>query len=131
MTTTAITAGQAIGTLTNIGADLFATRTAVQTTSDRFFVEAKVTNGAGNYDQSKRIIVWFAPYSVSVTAALAPELLRNIARFVEVIPSKFGSVARVRTSLCEPLSGGYIYVWCEIPTVTVAQSLDISLIEGP
>lgn len=131
MTSTQIITAQSIGTSTNKGSDLFAVRLTPQAITDRFFLEVVITNGAAGYDIKQRPIAWYATYNASVTAATAPALLRNTARYLECIPRPEGSGVSSRTSVCEPLSGPYLYVWFEIPAVAVAQTMSAWIHEGP
>lgn len=131
MTTTTAINAQSIGTGSNIGEGLFAYALTPQSTTDRFFVEAIITNGAAGYDVSNKIIVRFACHSVSMTAALAPPILRSGARYMEVIGSSKAGQVTARTSLLEPLSAAYVYVWLDVPNQTTAQTITVKLIEGP
>lgn len=131
MTTTVAINGQSIGTSTNIGEDKFPQKVTAQTLSDRFFIEGKIVNGADAYDPSNRVVVWYASCSESVTAAASVDLLRNTARRLEVVPSRRSGVSRTKVSDCEPLSGGYIYLWTEVPKLATASTLTVSVIEGP
>lgn len=131
MTVTASIGSQSIGTGSNVGNDKFAQKVTCASGTTAFLIEAKVTNGASAYDPSLRPMIWYASSSFSVTAAAAVDLLRNAARYLEVIPSPNGSVARIRATELETIRGGYIYIWCDIPTVTVAQTLDVDVVELP
>ena len=131
MTTTTIVTAQSVGTSTNVGEGKFPQKTTAQALTDRFYVEAKVTNGAAAYDKSKRITMFMVASPTSVTAAAAVDLLRQTADRVDLrIDDKQGT-QRATISSCIPLSGSYIYVWFDIPNQTVAQTLDVNLVEGP
>lgn len=131
MTTTAAINAQSVGTSSNVGEDLLAYKLTPQSTTDRFFVEALLTNGAGGYDMAQRPRIWYACHSVSMTAALAPKILKQTARYLEIVPSPFSGKQVARVSQLEPLSAAYVYLWLEMPAVTVAQTLTVNLIEGP
>jgi len=136
MTTTAVLSGQSIGTSTNVGNDLtFAASTmkvTIQTTTTTFVVSAKLTNGAGSYNLGSRPVVWYASSPFSVVYTAAPALFRNGgARYLEMVPSTQSGLAVAKTSSLETVNGSYIYVWCDVPTVSVAQTLDISVVELP
>ena len=132
MTTTAAISGQSIGTSTNVGTDKFPAKVTCQSGSDRFFIEAILTNGAGGYDKAQEVLVFYASHTVSATAdAAIVEKLRGCARQLAVKPREAGSAIQVKISDVEPLSGGYIYLWLEIPTVTVAQTITVNVVEGP
>ena len=131
MTITAAISGQSIGTSTNVGPDKFAYKVTAQTISDRFFIEGRITNGVHDYNPTNRTRIWYASSTFSVTAAASVDLLRQTARYLELRESNLSGVARVTVSLCEPLSGGYVYLWAEVPNHVVAQTLDVNVIEGP
>lgn len=131
MTTTAAINAQSVGTSTGVGEDLLAYKLTPQSTSDRFFVEALLTNGAGGYDMAQRPRIWYACHSVSMTASLAPKILKQTARYLEIVPSPFGSKQVARISQLEPLAAAYVYLWLEMPAVAVAQTLTVNIIEGP
>lgn len=130
MTTSNAISSQSIGTSTNIGVDKFPQKITLATGTTAFAVEARVTNGASFYAENA-IRVWFAVSSFSVTAAAAVELLRASAMYLDILPSKFGSIARSRQSLFCPAAGAYLYLWCDIPSTVVAQTLDVNTIELP
>lgn len=132
MTVTASISGQSIGTSTNIGPDKFPQKVTCQSGTDRFFIEATVTNGAASYDPANAIVIFYSSYSQSATAnAALIDKLRKNARRLDVKPRRLAASVVVLASDLEPLSGPYIYLWCEIPTVSVAQTLDVNVVEGP
>ena len=131
MTPTQVITGQSVGTGANKGEDLFAIRLTPQAITDRFFVEAILTNGAGDYDISNRPIIKYACYNASITASTAPAILKRTARYMELLPSKFSSAVVSRTSLLEPLSGPYIYLWVDQPAFVTAATLSVWIHEGP
>lgn len=132
MTVTAAISGQSIGTSTNVGADKFPQKVTAQSITDRFFIEVTVLNGASRYDPANAITVFYTSYSQSITAdSTMMAKLRQLARRIDVKPRVDGSATQIKVSDLEPLSGPYIYLWCEIPTVTVAQTLTVNVIEGP
>lgn len=131
MTTTTAVNAQSIGTSTNVGENLFAYKLTPQSTTDRFFIEAILTNGAGGYDVSSKIYIRYACHSVDMTAALAPPILRSGSRFLEVIGSSSAGQVTARTSLLEPLAAAYVYLWVDVPNQTVAQTITVKVIEGP
>ena len=131
MTTTALIASQSIGTGANVGDNLAAAKFTPAAISDRYFVECILTNGATSYDLNNRPRVWYAGYSASITAALAPAILRKAARYVEITPHVNAGLVAKKTSLLEPLDAPYVYVWIESPNLAVAQTLSVNIIEGP
>jgi len=132
MTTTAAISSQSIGTSTNVGEGKFGQKITAQATTSAFVVTPRVTNGAAGYDPANEIVVRYTSSSFSLTmsaatiAALAPT-----ARFVSVKPAREGGGVVIKDSSLEPITGGYIYLWCDIPTVAVAQTLDVNLVEVP
>jgi hypothetical protein len=131
MTSTQVISSQSVGTGANKGEELFAIRLTPNAITDRFFVEAVLTNGATDIDTSDRPQIRYACYNASITAALAPPILRRTARYLEVIPSPNAGLVVSRTSLLEPLSGPYIYLWVDMPAFPVAGTLSVWIHEGP
>lgn len=132
MTVTAAINGQSVGTSTNIGDDKFPQKVTCQSGTDRFFIEATLLNGAGGYDPAQALVVFYTSYSQSVTANAAMiALLRQMARRLDVKPRREAGATQIKVSDLEPLSGPYIYLWTQVPTVSVAQTLTVNVVEGP
>ena len=133
MLTTAILSSQSIGTSTNIGNELtFSTSTmkkTLESTTAAFVVSARLTNGAAGYNPSTRPVIHYATSPFDYAYTLAPAVFRNGARYLELVPSREGAAIVARASLPEIAAGTYIYFWVEVPAVSTAQTLDISLTE--
>ena len=134
MTTTLITNAQSFGTSTNIGNDKFVTKTTLQTGTTAFLVSARATNAstgaAGN--KGKRVMVWYTSTSWTYSAnASGIDALRKTARFVSVPLGAGTSEVVVEDSSLEPVTGASVFVWVEAPTLDVAATLDINLVELP
>lgn len=129
MTITDSISGQSIGTSTNKGEGKFPQKVTAVTTTTIFLITARVTNGAGEYDQGNRIRIWYASSHFNLTAANAVLQLNKDASFLDIVPKREGGGVSIRSSLTELRNGEYIYFWCDIPGVTVAQTLDVSLVE--
>lgn len=134
MTTTLVTNAQSIGTSTNIGEDKFVTKTTLQTGTTAFIVCGRVTNGStgacGNQGLTLRIWYTTASFTYSANAA-GIDALRQTARFVDIPLRNGTSKVALKDSSLEPVTGASVFVWCEVPTLTVAASLDINLVEVP
>lgn len=135
-TTTAVLSSQSIGTGSNAGNDLtFAASTlklTLQSTTTAYVISVKLTNGTGSYSLSNRPTIKYASSPFSVTYTAAPLLFRNGgSRYLEMVPGCEGNLAVSRSSDIETINGGYLYIWCYVPTVSVAQTLDISVLELP
>ena len=130
MTTTAVIASQSIGTSTNYGADKFPQKVTLTTGTTAFTVEGKITNGAGGYAKQD-IRVWYSVSSFDATAAAAVEIFRFNARYVDLSFGPNGGDIRARASLLEPASGGYLYLWCDVPKLSTAATFDVSTVELP
>ena len=131
MTTTPAINAQSVGTSSAIGDDLLAYKLTPQAATDRFFIEAILVNGAAGYDMAQRPRIWYACHSVSMTASDAPKILKQTARYLEIVPSPFSGKTVARISQLEPLAAGYVYIWLEMPNLVVAQTLTVNIIEGP
>ena len=136
MTTTAVLASQSLGTSTNVGGDLtFATagmKITRQTATTAFVVSAKLTNGAGAYSLSDRPVIRYASSPFSVTYTAAPAMFRNGgSRYLELVPAIGAGGIVSRSSEIETVNGDYIYLWVDSPTVSVAWTLALSVLELP
>lgn len=129
MTTTNAISGQSIGTSTNIGEGKFPQKiTAVSTTSG-FYVQPRVTNGAGDYTGCPKVRVWYCSSSYSLTAAQAVVQLRRNASYVDLDLAGGNAEVAIRDSFLEVLSGQYIYLWVTAPKLPVAATLDVNVTE--
>lgn len=131
MTTTAAISGQSIGTSTNIGDGRFPQKVTANAASTAFNVAARVTDGAGPTNPGT-VRVWFSSSSFNITAAVAVAALGTTARYLDVnLVDSRGSQIIIRDSTLEPLTGGYIYLWCSIPSLGTAATLDVNVVEVP
>jgi hypothetical protein len=131
MTTTSIISGQSIGTGADIGEGLYPQKITIAATTTAFVITPRVTNGAAGYNPGNEITVWYSSSSYSVSAAQAVKLVRGTARTVSVKPSPLAAGDVLRDSTLEPVTGSYIYLWCDIPAASVAQSLSVNVVELP
>lgn len=131
MTITQMLNGQTIGTGANKGEGLFATKLTLQSTTTAYVFTPRVTNGADSYLPKNEIIIWYTTSSFSITAAQAVKQLKSTARYVSIKPSPDNAGVVIKDSSLEPNTGGYLYCWCDIPTVTTAQTLDVNIVELP
>lgn len=132
MTTTASISGQSIGTGSNVGAKLFPQKVTVNVATTAFVISGRVTNGTGNYPQTLYVRIWFTSSSFSVTAAQAVDQLnRAPARYLDLPLKEAAGQVTIKDSMLEVLTGGYIYLWCEVPTMTTAATLDVNVVELP
>jgi hypothetical protein len=131
MTTTNSIASQSIGTSTNVGAGKFPQKVTRQSTTTAILVNVRITNGAAGYAKTDEVRVWFTSSSFDITAALAVNQLRQNAFYVDVRPAQDAAGVSIKSSDIESIQGTYIYFWCDIPTVAVAQTLDVDLVELP
>ncbi len=126
MTTTNPVAGQSIGTSTNVGNSLFPTKVTLGTTDAAIVLTLRVTNGAGKGVDDERSIVtmWYSFSPISVSAAEAPELLKQNARFVELRLEPLAGKDRARDSEISAVSGQYLYLWFDVPKYNTAATLN-------
>lgn len=136
MKTTLITNEQSFGTGSNIGEDKFATKTALQAATTKAAISAKVTNGTTGAGGNKgiKVTIWFAPVTWSLgSAALGVAALRQNARplVVSLDPAAGGVAINSLPMVDVCADSGNAYVWVEAPTLSVAATLSINLIESP
>lgn len=131
MTTTASISSQSIGTSTNIGERLFPQKVTANAATSAYLLGVRVTAGAG-VTLTGTVRVWFSSSSFSITAAQGAIYLRPTARYVDVpLNAVASSAVLIKDSTLEPLTGGYIYLWCEIPNLGTAATLDVNCVEVP
>lgn len=130
MTITAVINGQSFGTSTNVGPNQFAiSPTTLQTSTTAFVVNVKIVLGAGTiFSKTTKLRVWYTSIFESTTAANAPAQLGQTARYVDVILDR--DTAKVDSTL-EPVTGGFFNCWVDSPTLNVAGTLTVNLIELP
>ncbi len=136
MTITSVITAQSIGTGSNKGNSKFATSALVlQSTTTAYVVNVQVTPGAGPVDHKLELRVWFTTTPRTVTAGNAPYTLGQTAHYVDI---RFGtgglslpSVAISKDSALEPVTGGNLHVWCDVPGLDTAATLDVSIVELP
>lgn len=131
MTTTNSIATQSIGTGANKGEGLFPQKVTIAATTTAYVITARITNGTDGYKQAQELRIWFTSSSFSITAAQAVTQLKSTARYLDIKPSPDSGDVRIKDSSLEPITGSYIYFWCDIPTVTTAQTLDVNLVQLP
>lgn len=131
MTTTALISSQSIGTSTNKGEGLFPQKLTLNPATTKFVITAELTNGTGSYNQAQRVVLRYATSSYSYTAANAVAQLAAGAgtRFLELIPAKSTGAISNRFSQIEVPAGQYLYLWVDVPTTSVAQTLSVDCTE--
>lgn len=132
MTITNSIASQSIGTSTNKGNSLFATKVTLAATTTAAQIEALIVNGADSYDPRTNLKIHYAFSSFDMTAATAILTLGRSSRFLEV-PQKPDPLARSgNITLLEPAPGSaYLYFWVDAPATVVASALSVNVIEYP
>lgn len=123
--------GQSIGTSTNIGEGLFPQKITLNAATTCFVITPRITNGAASYDPANEIIVRYSTSSFSITAAQAVSQLDCTSRYVPVKMKPNNGAVAIKDSSLEPVTGGYLYLWCEIPKLSVAATLDVNVVELP
>ena len=131
MTTTVSISGQTIGTGANAGENLFPQKVTRNAATTAFVLSLRLTNGVAEYDRHAEVRVWYSSSPYSVSAALGAVQLKQTARYVDIRPSNLAAGVMIKDSSLEPITGDFIYFWCDIPAVVVAQTLDVTLVELP
>lgn len=129
MTITSAIGGQLIG-LTNKGEGQLPYKLTLQASTTAFVISGRITNVTTN-DPKKITRVWYSTSSYNFTTAQAIKYLRATARYVDVRPIADSGTGIVMDSSLEPVTGNYLYLWCEIPADTVDQVIDVNIIELP
>lgn len=131
MTTTALISGQSIGTGSNMGTGILPIKLTLQTTTTAFVICGRMTNGAAAYNQREELRIWYTTSSFSITAAQAILQLNKTARYVDLRKSSLNAGVVIQDSSLEPVTGASLYIWCDVPNSTVAQTLDVNAVELP
>lgn len=130
MTTVTSLAAQSIGTGANTGNDLFPTKVTLSGISTGLCLSARITNGAGgSFDQRAPLEILYAISHLSVAAAAAVELFKEEARFLSMRTTEVASADRYKNGLLEPIVGGYLYFWCNVPLFNTAAVLNVYVTE--
>lgn len=130
MTITNSIASQSIGTSTNVGDKKFPQVVDRQTTTTSYNLVGRITNGAAEYDPATSVVVYYASSPFSVTAVVGAATLRPSGSLRISLKRNAADVAHV-PGANTPMQGRYIYFWCEVPKLTTAATLDVSLVEFP
>ena len=131
MTTTTAISAQTIGTSTNVGNGKFPQKVTLTAGTTAFVLSALLLNGTDAYSRSNEVRIWYSTSSFSISAAAAVLQLRQTARYLDVRPSINPGETLIIDSTFEPITGAYLYLWCDIPTVTTAQTLTVNVVELP
>lgn len=135
MTVTQLLTAQSIGTGSNKGSDLtFSTaamKLTIQSGTSAFKVIGRLTNGAASYDRANRPTIRYVASPISDVYSDAPPLYRESSRYLELIPAQGAGKISTRISDVETVSGSYIYFWMDVPTVSVAWTVDLYVTEIP
>jgi len=129
-TVTAAINGQSVGTSTNVGDGLFGYKLTKQAASTTFLIAASLTNGAGAVDPRGEIVITYASSPQSLSTAQALAQLRTL-KHLHVKPSPTpGGIVEYSTEL-ETMKGDYVYLWANVPAMTVAGTLTVRTVELP
>lgn len=133
MLATLLINAQSIGTGTNAGEGLFPVKVTLQATTTAYVLSMRVTNGTDAYVTSDEVIVRYSttPFGASYTAAQAVPVLGQTHRFVYIKLQRTAGLAIIKDSSIEPVTGGTLFIWCDIPKVATAMTLDVYLQELP
>lgn len=131
MTTTASISGQSIGTSTNVGNGKFPQKVTAAVTTTGFVISARVTMGTQGSAGASTVRVWYSSSSFNITAAAAVEALSGTVRYLDLILPTTGGTVRIKDGTLEPMTGGYIHIWCDVPVLDVAATLDVNVVELP
>lgn len=132
MTITNSLVSQSIGTSTNKGNTLFATKVTLAGTTTAAQIEGLIVNGAGDYEPRANVRIHYAFSSFDMTAAVASVTFTKGSRFLDV-PLKADPLARSgNITLLEPAMGSaYLYFWVDVPAFVVASALSVNVVEFP
>ena len=132
MTTQSAISGQSFGTSTNVGNNKFSINPlTLSASTTAYVVNVQVTNGTAGGAPQQEIRVWYTTTMRTVTAANAPSYLSATARYVDVRLSVKTADLRIKDSSLEPVTGSYFHCWVDAPTLDVAATLSVDLVELP
>ena len=130
MTTQSAISAQSFGTSTNKGNALFSINPlTIAGTTTAYVVNAQVTNGIAGGAPQQEVRVWYTTTMRTVTAANAPSQLGATARYVDVRLSNETAGVRIKDSSLEPATGTKFHCWVDAPTLNVAATLSVDLVE--
>lgn len=127
--TTTVVSAQAVG-----GTPGFVqlTKTSADSTTSAYVVSTKILCGAAVYDPGQRLKLYYtsSPYDISTTANAAALQLKSTARTMDLqLGQQLPGDTIILDSTLEVLTGGYIYIWLDSPTVSPVYTVTITLIE--
>lgn len=126
-TNTLLVNGQAVGGSAAVASNIL--KTTLQAGTTVASISAKLTNGAAQGNNQKRVKVWFAISPFSITDTDAPAQFGAVAQCLEVLPHRdAGGIQYCKTDL-QPADGLYIYSWTEVPLLDAAATLTVNLLE--
>lgn len=129
MTITALLTAQSVGTSSNVGTGLYAAKLALQAATAGLVITAQLTAGAAqSVDPKQRLKVWFTTSPFDVSSGIVAQFDLD-SKQVELNCPQGPSGVRVTTSEFVINQGGYLYYWVEVPTLAVAGSLNLSVVE--
>ncbi len=132
MTTQSAISGQSFGTSTNVGNNKFSINPlTLGAGTTAFVVNVQVTNGTAGGAPQQEVRVWYTTTMRTVTAANAPLQLASTARYVDVRLSERTGGVVIKDSSLEPVTGSKFHCWVDAPTLDVAASLSVDLVELP
>lgn len=133
MTTTAILSGVSLGTSTNIGQFFNPVKTALQAATTTVKLSSQLTLGAASgANASSRVKVWQAVSPISYGSALlgAQALFQGATYSLIRLDALATNTIEIPSELLVT-AAGYHYCWVEAPTLTVAATLTVNLLEIP
>lgn len=124
--------GVAVG-VTNVGPNQLAVKVTLDSATTAIIVSAILLNGAGNYNPSSKVRIWFMTFPTSMTAANVPARTQRTGnvRYIDLAPRLTPAAEVIVTGEVEPIAGGYAYVWADLPETLVDQTLTVYLTELP
>lgn len=123
--------GQSIGTSTNVGEGKFPQKITLNAATTAYVITPRLTNGAAAYDPAQVVRVWYTTSSFSLTAAQAVAQLDTTARYIDVRFKPLNGQVNIKDSTLENVTGGYLYLWCDVPNLATAATLDVNAVELP
>ena len=134
MTTTSIITSQSIGTGSNIGPFIAPVKTTLNANTTAALISVSLTLGDTSASVSSKLRVWCAVSPVSYsTATVGAYALKSGAQWVELNldPKGLPTLVLERASMVDITAAGYHYCWIEAPTLPVAATVTVNLLELP
>lgn len=131
MTTTTVINAQSIGTGSNVGVPVHASKLTCEALTTAYVINAQLTNGAARYSRSNEVRIWYASSPYNMTASQAADRCKQSARYLKIFGREDPSSITVQDTEVEVLSGQFLYIWLEVANQPAAQTISVIVTQLP